>query len=670
MYYKEKCSYLVLILLFGLSGVFYCNAQDRSKIDSLLMELNTYQQSESGNTEGDTVLIKLNTQIGRLFSADNSDSSLHYYFNALEIASAIGAKQKNAETNNLIANVYWRLGSYDKSLEYALNSLEIYENSGNIKGLSNAYNNVGIIYINLNENDKALEYLHRSLEEELKLGDELGIASCYNNIGIVYNSLTNYDSALVNYNRALEVYTKLGDKMGLASVNLNMGVLNLNLKKINAAKRNLLRAKKIAEELNMEYRLPLVLVNLSFAYIETKEYNRAISYANRALEIAKKNGVLLRQKDAYESLSMAYEGLTDFENAFKYQKFFKEINDSIYNVNSIDEIARLSSKFELKKKQSEIELLQKNNEISELELKRQKSLRNFFLVLFVLLLLLVLVSFNRYYIKKRANRILSEKNKIIRYQRDNLENIVNERTKELSIAKEQAEESNRLKTSFLQNMSHEVRTPMNAIIGYSDLLDDEQLDIKDKRIFIENIKMHGNHLMLLINDIIDFSKIQTEQFELKISEFDVNDLCFNLYNFYNDEIRKNSKDIELVFNVSKQSQVIKTDYLRLQMILNNLLSNAFKYSEKGVVKFGYSIEKSNEIEFFVKDDGVGIPKDKLETIFNVFTKLEDDKTKLYRGVGLGLSISKLLTEKMGGGIRVESELGKGSTFYFSLPINE
>lgn len=243
---------------------------------------------------------------------------------------------------------------------------------------------------------------------------------------------------------------------------------------------------------------------------------------------------------------------------------------------------------------------------------------------------------------------------------------------DLTLAKDKAEESDRLKSSFLANMSHEIRTPMNAIIGFSDLLVDSDTDINEREELVSHINNNCNTLLHLIDDIIDLAKIEANELSVALRDTNVNAIIQELYGTYSEtrkRINKSHISLNLHEDLMRESLLIKTDPFRLKQILTNLIDNAFKFTEIGSIEFGYQLQKSeNYIEFYVKDTGIGIPKSKFDEIFQRFSKLETDKTRLYRGTGLGLTITKNLVERLGGKIWLNSEINKGSIFYFNLPI--
>lgn len=250
-----------------------------------------------------------------------------------------------------------------------------------------------------------------------------------------------------------------------------------------------------------------------------------------------------------------------------------------------------------------------------------------------------------------------------------------EAEKRLQKEKERAEESDHLKSAFLANMSHEIRTPMNAILGFTELLTmpDSEVTPEEKENFIKLINNSGNNLLQLIDDIIDISKIEAGQLKINIKNCNINSSLNDIWQSFL-EIRKHKGkeniDIRINENVSEQNITIKTDPLRLNQVFINLIDNALKFTEDGFIEFGYEFKNNQELLFYVKDTGLGMDRNKKDLVFNRFTKIEDDSSRLYRGAGLGLAISKSIVELLGGKIWVESALDVGSTFYFTLPFNQ
>jgi PAS domain S-box-containing protein len=256
---------------------------------------------------------------------------------------------------------------------------------------------------------------------------------------------------------------------------------------------------------------------------------------------------------------------------------------------------------------------------------------------------------------------------IIAISRDITE--MEETRQRLLMAKDKAEESDRLKTAFLANMSHEIRTPMNAIIGFSDLLTDDDLTKDEKADFVEKIKLSGENLMNLINDIIDIAKIEAGQLKIIESPCNIDILLNDLHGTFTEiknQQKKNTIDLLLDIQHSEKEIITVTDHLRLQQVITNLLGNALKFTDQGRIEFGYMVEEGF-LKFFVKDTGIGIPVSKQELLFQRFTQVDASTTRKFGGTGLGLAISKNIIELLGGNIWLESEPGIGSTFYFTIP---
>jgi len=250
--------------------------------------------------------------------------------------------------------------------------------------------------------------------------------------------------------------------------------------------------------------------------------------------------------------------------------------------------------------------------------------------------------------------------------------IRSQKEKELQIAKERAEESDRLKSSFLANMSHEIRTPMNAIIGFSELLQEDNLAHDTRRQFFSHIKNSGNSLLNLINDIIDFSKIESGELKISKTIFNLNRVFDELHQtFKKIKTCKDKDHINLTFlkGLSDEQSIVYTDPYRLKQIITNLVENSLKFTEKGNIVVSYQ-SNEDEIIFSVKDTGIGISKDKQDVIFNRFRQAEDSHARKYGGTGLGLSISKKLANLLNGKLWLESTVGVGSNFFISIPYQK
>lgn len=269
--------------------------------------------------------------------------------------------------------------------------------------------------------------------------------------------------------------------------------------------------------------------------------------------------------------------------------------------------------------------------------------------------------------------------KIKFFDRDVLHTIVHDITdkkiveRELIAAKDKAEESDRLKTAFLQNISHEIRTPMNAIMGFSELLVNSFHDKPKLEYYTSIINQRCKDLLTIINDLLDISKIESGQLSVAKEKCDISKL-FNELNMLFTEHKDRMKKQHIVFDMqarcNTQNVAITTDVVKLKQIFINLLNNAFKFTMKGKVEGGCFLDEKQQLIFYVSDTGVGIPPDKHQYVFERFSQLTTDSSPLHGGNGLGLSIVRGLVKILGGTIWLESEVGKGTTFYFTISVED
>ncbi|MCU4174476.1 two-component regulator propeller domain-containing protein [Carboxylicivirga sp. N1Y90] len=288
-----------------------------------------------------------------------------------------------------------------------------------------------------------------------------------------------------------------------------------------------------------------------------------------------------------------------------------------------------------------------------------------------------LKNFNARRQKEELQRLVKEKTKALKKayneleeHRNNLEVIVDKRTTDLVKAKDKAERADALKTAFLANMSHEIRTPMNAILGFVQLLNIPGNSEEDNDYYRELVQSNSLTLLSLIDDIMDLARIESGNFTIKKQDFnftnEINDICA----IYSEKIISQNPQVKFVFNNEGEALNIHTDPLRLKQIIVNLINNAQKFTEKGQIVVNYKINDAGQLICSVQDSGIGIPAHEIKNIFSRFRKLDGGSEKIYRGTGLGLAITRELVKLLGGEIWVESEVGLGSTFFFTVDIKK
>lgn len=683
---------IVLLILFSF---LFCNFYSQNvKTDSLTRLLSTHQKNDK------TKVIILNKLAYSLYLT-NTDTVKLLAEQALNLSRQLGYKRGEANSLRLIGVYYDMKSNYPMALKFYQDALLLSEKINYKEGISDCLNSLGIIYADQGDAEQSLKYFKKALELFIELGDPHNISDGYNNLGVAYYDLKDLDKSLAYYSKSLEYYKKLDSESGVALVQNNIGEIYRDKGEYEFALDYFYQSLEISKKLKDNYGISYLYMDITSVFILTNEPKKALEFAKKSLKLATENEYVDIQKEVYLQLSSINNSLGNYQEAYENHVIHKRLNDSLYNERDLEKKIGLEYKYKYEKEKQEAKILQ------EEETKRQKIIRNSLIGGILLLLILIILIIRGWIQKTRTNKLLSlqnenidkksrqvheqneeiqqlyeeltaanevlfSQNEELEKHRNNLESLVKERTNELERAKEKAEESDKLKSAFLTNMSHEIRTPLNAIIGFADLLADPDIDQQTKDEMYVHMHHSNNTLLKLIDDIFDIAKIESGQLPINKQEVSINELLNKLLPIYDEkQIRLEKENIAFNCQLNKDDSRIYTDPIRLQQILINLIDNAFKFTESGTIDVGYNYNaKGNKVIFYVKDTGIGMNQDQINYIFERFIKLEENTTKIYRGAGLGLAICKNIVHLLGGELWVDSELGKGSTFHFSIPIEK
>jgi signal transduction histidine kinase len=592
---------------------------------------------------------------GYHFSNDPS-TALEYHHMTLALAREMERHEDVAYTLLLMGNEHFSKQDYDSALKWYLESLEFSEDVDHRQGISNAANSVGSVYLRMRDYEKAIEYYGIAEEMGRLVDDKRGIANALNNIGITYDDyLSEFDKALEYYKEALLLFREIGFKEGEYACLNNIGLIYTRFKDYDTALEYYESSLMLSKDANDLWHVGNTLNNMSLAYRERGDRPKAREYAVRALKIGEQIGAIDLLRDAYLTLSLVEDELGNDHAALQHFKEHVTAKDSIFNEERSRQIAEMQTKYETEKKEREIEILRKEGAIQALELNKQRNIRNFLIVCSALVLVLGIVIYNRYVLKKRTNALLEQKNRELE-------------AANLKLQRSEADltELNATKDRFFSIIAHDLKNPMNTFLGFSELLSDSYGELKEAQIreFIEIIHKSAKHLFSLLENLLQWSRSQTGRMVLKPQRVDVMNAVAEDLPLLAATAEK--KCIQFTAEIERGT-VVYADPRMVATVIRNLLSNAIKYTKSGGEVRMVSRETGEFVEISVIDSGIGISSSDQKKLFRIDVHHTTAGTADERGTGLGLILCKDFVEKSGGTIWVESEEGKGSTFAFTLP---
>ncbi|MEZ5083828.1 MAG: tetratricopeptide repeat protein [Bacteroidales bacterium] len=591
----------------------------------------------------------------------NYYEALKNHLEDLQIQESINNKVGIASAYVTIAAILELLNDTESAFEKLAAAELLYEEMGDTMGIAMVYNDFGKIYYSQGDTSKALKYHLKAAELRSLVSELNGLGASNLYIANIYNDQRDYERALTFLDKANDAFNTASNPQGVLSTYIEFAEVFQEKNDLDSSLIFLDQAKTIATEIMNYVGLIDVCTNKGEIRLKQKNYTLAVEEFNNALAIAKLQNNHSKIYLLNTNLAIAYKMMGDYKRAFEHQKTSIFYKDSVFLNTNLSAAVQMDMEYNYKKEKLENELLQeKKEQLNQANLEKQKTQKKLFFSGVLIFLILSLGLWSRLrFIRKAGRELLARKEEAERLQ------FVAE------YERSRAKNSEKAKEQFLANMSHEIRTPMNAIKGMTDIILKNDHPVEQDK-YLYAIKQSSENLMVILNEILDLSKLEAGKMDLEKIQFEP----LNVIHSVENTIRITAEDKGLELKVELKNDIPKFlcgDPTKLYQILINLAGNAVKFTDKGgvtiLVETKSNDDKQAVLQFKITDTGIGIPKDKTEAIFEVFTQADTATTRKYGGTGLGLTICKHLVELYQGSISVESELNGGSTFIVEIPFD-
>ncbi|CAH8283873.1 hypothetical protein EV196_103464 [Mariniflexile fucanivorans] len=586
-----------------------------------------------------------------------------YIFIALMLLSITASSQKNIDNdpellqnsiNYHIAQSQIELDNFNyyKAQKNLDEALSLAEQSNNKKSIGIIYAIKGRLQLSIDDTDKAIKSLTNAIEIQRVINDNENIGTSYKIFGDVYVAKKNYNQALDYYRSAKSKFEEESLDKELADVLLCEGKTYFKLKNYKKSRDIIEQAIALAKNDDLLETQSDALIAHGLVHSKLSNNDKALTYALEGVELAKNNKLSNILNDGYLALSEIYNNIEDYKSSRDYLNAYVQLTDSLTNLKRTNSSKDQETQYLLN------EANQKNTEMFQKLEKAEddNSLSTLISILSVALItilsLLTLSLYKNNNIRLKTNNMLHKKNG------------------ELIIAKEKAELASKTKANFLSTVTHELRTPLYAVTGLSNMLLEENPKPEQVQ-HLKSLKFSGDYLLTFINDILQINKIEANKVDIEPEPFNLKKKISNIILALNNSAQDNNVKLHLDFDKNLPENFI-ADQLKISQILINLIGNSIKFTKDGDIWIRiYKIEEQGKIytlRFEVEDNGIGISQEKQDNMFESFSQGSIQINRKYGGTGLGLSIVKGLIDILKGKIYVKSVLDKGTTFYFEIPL--
>jgi signal transduction histidine kinase len=649
------CSFRLIALPFDISDIdslikasYKLQGKEKVKCFNNISELLWYVNIDSSIYYAKTALAiaeKINDQKGIANSYNSlggaytnhgdNYNGLKYYHQSLELVRKLGLKKSEGNILHNLSSIYSAMGVYDKALDYNYRSLKISEELNNTKGIALAYLINAYCYNQQDMYDKALNFYFQALAIFKKLNDLHMISSTLDDIGSAYNTTRKLFEARYYFNQAMKIARSSEDLFLIAAITDNLGINFRLTHQYDSAlfyhHYSIILFNKLKSEQSIG-----PYVNLARLYLEINMPDSAKYYLDKSNQSVSKDYTLRLMIDIYNLYTEYYKKTNNLSKALEYFKLSIQIKDSMQSEKNINRLLNMQIDYEREKLKAE-------KEIQDLKMKRNQNQRNFSIVFAVLIMMLTILLYSRFILKKRTNRLLLEKNN------------------QLQIA-------NQTKDKFFTIISHDLKNQLIAFQNISQVLAENfsQIAEEKKQHLVIRINNSAITLYSVLENLLTWSSAQLQGFEYQPELLNIkhltDEICSEL------DLQSDKKSIRVINKLATETYVL-ADKNMTRDILRNLIHNAIKYSPENSEVMISTKEFNKMLEISIIDNGIGISEADLKKLFRLDVNHKEIGHHKEKGSGLGLIIVKDFVEKMGGNLWVESIEGKGSIFKFSLPIN-
>jgi len=637
----------ILIIFYGMIfSLLPLRASPDTHVDSLVNQL---------RNADDASRIDLFNKLSQLYWQRSFDTSLLYATHALNLAEKIKDNYRIAYSLNMTGNAYYMLSDYSNSLEYYYRALQLRTELGDSNDIAKTLNNIGAVHLQTLNYDKALEYFEKALQIYSGLGNDEIIFILTNNIGGVYNERKDYERAFDYLYQAYEIAKKTKNENNLIVTLNNMGEVSVSLKQYEQALEYFLEAKELSEKLNDLNMLATILVNIGATYMSSGQHEKSLPFFEESLNYAESINSIRTKRNVYDNLYKFYRKRNNPEKALEYLELYTEANDSINSEELRLRINELELKYNAENFQNEIKLLKKDNEISKLRLNRSR-------IGIISLAIIILLSVAVFIINTKRIRQKREANLMLTRNNEELETA----NRKLLESEKNLRELNATKDKLFSIIGHDLRNPLNALLGFSELISGKTMDYSLEEIQKYNkiINESAKNIHQLIENLLEWSRSQSGNIDFNPRILDLSEITGEIQDVFSIAARKKGITIH---NKIQPAMQVYADKNLLSTILRNLVNNAVKftyYSGRITLKADHI---DGHVRIAVSDTGTGMTPEEVNRLFQLDVNSIQTGTSEEKGTGLGLIICKEFVEMHNGKIWVETESEKGSTFYFSLP---